>query len=202
MADLRLRILYECIDYQANVVCVVDAASECFDECRIDLFEQWNDVVAHKVAAVDGVVVGGIGAVGQLVCVRVVGYFCAGATEQRAHDVAVSGLDAAQSVDAGAACQVHQHGFDVVVGVVGYGYGATLFGLAQLLEPCVAQVACGHFNRNFALGRYGVGVEVDAAKRQSVVVCQAGDKLGIGIGVGTAQMEIAVCHNTLITKLL
>ena len=70
--------------------------------------------------------------------------FVGGEGEERAKEFAVEGRDAGHPFQAGAAGEVQQDGFGVVVGVMG---GDDIVeGGGDLVEPFVAQVAGGHFD--------------------------------------------------------
>ena len=104
---------------------------------------------------------------------------------------------ASEASEAGAAKEVQDEGFSVVVGVVRHGNGveATLDGDA--CEPSVPQFACRHLDADAMLCGVGRCVEVGAEKLNSVILSPFLYELRIRVALGSAEMEVAVRHGVL-----
>lgn len=165
---------------------------EGFEEGGVDLLEDGYDEVAYFIAGVVEGVVGGVGAVPELVGADVVQDVLAGEGEDGPQDAPADGGDAGEAADAGAAGEVEEGGFGVVVGVVG-DEDVVEFALeAGFLEPGVAEFAGGHLDADAAGGGVGPGVEFADAEGDAVGVAEAFDELLVHVGFFPAEVEVAV----------
>lgn len=116
-----------------------------FDEVGVDCLEEGNDVVADAVAGEVAGEVAGVAEVGDLAGVEVGEDFLFGDGEEGAKQRPVEYAHAGQAGEGGAAAEVHDDGFEVVVGVVGgEDEGAVVF-LGQRAQELVAFCAAGFF---------------------------------------------------------
>lgn len=109
--------------------------------------EAWEDLVAQEWSGIGGVLIGGVGGVGELVLVHVVQGLGAGDAEQGTKEVALGGGHAADSAGAGAAGEVEQDGLGLVGGGVARGDEA-------------GAVACGYSPQGLVSDRPGLCHEV------------------------------------------
>ena len=110
--------------------------------------------------------------------------------------------NALQTFDPCAPDQVHKQGFQCIVGMMGcQNKGIAMF-FNQFLKPVVAELTGGHLCGKLVFGSIIPGIEMNG-----VAVCVNGSgigftKFGIGIGLVSAQLKIAMREVETIARLI
>ena len=107
------------------------------------------------------------------------------------------GGHAAEASEAGAAKEVQDEGFSVVIGVVRHGNGVEAMLDGNAREPTVAQFACSHLDADAMLCGVGRCVEIGTEKLNSLILSPLLHELRIRVALGSAEMEVAVRHGVL-----
>ena len=109
-----------------------------------------------------------------------------------AHHMAVAPRHAMQAAQPRAAHQVEQQRFDVVVAVVGHGYGDGPRLAAHAFEKGIALIAGLHlYAHTGKAGRTGC-LEVGAVQGHAVTCAEVGHESRVAVGLSAAEMKIAV----------
>jgi hypothetical protein len=112
--------------------------------------------------------------------------------EEWAEDVAGFGVNAAESGEAGAAEDVGENGFGLVVGSVGYGDAVEFFFGDESIEEGVAGAAGGVFKINFFAAGFCGYIGAGGEKFQIKLLGEGGDEFFVGVGGFTAELVIEV----------
>ena len=110
------------------------------------MFEQRQEIETNLITQHVGLQVSGVDDVVLSDGIKILQDLLTTDTEQRTDDVAVSGTDARQSVDAGTTEEVHEQRLYGIVTMVSYTDRLSSDVVAQLTEITIAQFACSHLN--------------------------------------------------------
>jgi len=155
--------------------------------------EEFRDyVVTDVVAAEARVQVGGVGAVGEAPCVEPSEDLGFGSIEERPHKGAVFFKHADAAAQLAATFLVHEHGFQIVVEIVGQVDAVGVVFESHALQKFVAQGSARGFERLFM--DLGVGFDIGAFDfaKKSVFVRKIFNELFIQVTVRTAELVIEV----------
>lgn len=113
-------------------------------------------------------------------------------TEQRSYDMTIARSDAGQPMDAGAAQEVQQEGFDRIATVMGHAHIGSLTLPAQLLKTGITLFTSSHFDTDVSLTGIFEGVEMANMKDNSFIVTQTDAELFVSGRLFPPQMKITV----------
>jgi hypothetical protein len=159
------------------------------------LLEQRDQIFANVGAGPCGVAIGGIFAPGLFFCAEVRAQIGTAQCKERADNgagVARHRVNSAKSGEAGAAKDVSEHGFGLIVGGVGYGDSGGVAGGDKLIEKGVTRAAPGVFE--IGLVPFGVYGDIGApgVEGEGVFRGEGGDEFFVCVGGAAAELMIEV----------
>jgi hypothetical protein len=162
-----------------------------FDDGGLELgCEEREEFFAEAGAEARGVLIGGVLAPGLFFGAEVGAEVGPTDVKQRADDGFGLGMDAAEAGEAGAAEDVGEDGFGLVVGGVGYGDAIDFFCGDEAGEKVVAGAAGGVFEIGFFAFGLGGDVEAFEMKVEMMLGGELGDEFFVGVGGAAAELVI------------
>lgn len=162
-----------------------------FDDRRLKLlFEQREQFAAQAGAEARGVPVGGVFAPRLLSRPEVVAQLGAADVQQRPDNMFGLRMNAAETGEAGAAQDMRQNGFRLVIGSMGDGQAIDFLIRDQAGKESVARAAGGIFEIGFFAFGFGGNIDALKVKLEMAGGRQFGDEVFVGVGSAAPQTMV------------